>query len=69
MVAGRRAYAPVRDAAQTAAHRMRAALDAGADTRDVLASFVNTLSNAEAAALRAALQGGRPDRGRRSQGQ
>jgi predicted transcriptional regulator len=56
VVAGRRAYAPVRDAAQTAAQHMREALDGGPDRADTLASFVGTLSPQEAAALRAALR-------------
>jgi predicted transcriptional regulator len=53
---GRPAYAPVKDAAQTAADQMRAALAIGTDRAKILANFVTDLSAEDEARLRAALQ-------------
>lgn len=53
--AGRSAYSPVKDAAQDAADRMRAALESGRDRREVLSRFVTALSTADERALRALL--------------
>jgi predicted transcriptional regulator len=54
--AGRSAYQPVKTAAETAADQMRRALvDSGVDRSEVLIRFVTTLSPADEAALRAAL--------------
>jgi predicted transcriptional regulator len=55
----RPAYAPVKDAAQHAADRMLAALDAGPGRKEVLATFVTRLTADEEAALRAVLRRGR----------
>jgi predicted transcriptional regulator len=52
---GRTGYAPAKDAAQSAADRMRDALGAGVGRDAVLARFVTTLSAEDEAALRAAL--------------
>lgn len=52
---GRPAYAPVKDAAQTAADRMHAALASGLDRSSILARFVSNLSPHDEAALRALL--------------
>jgi predicted transcriptional regulator len=51
----RSAYAPVKDAAQVAAERMRDVLDAGHERDAILQRFVTTLSPEDEAALRAAL--------------
>src|SRR6185369_7979337 len=56
---GRPAYVPVRDAAQYAADQMRAALDAGPDRTEILATFVTNLSADEELSLRALLRKGR----------
>jgi predicted transcriptional regulator len=53
---GRPAYAPMKDAAQTAADQMRAALSTGIDRGKILANFVTDLSAADEAELRAALR-------------
>jgi predicted transcriptional regulator len=52
---GRPAYAPVKDAAQTAADRMHAVLESGSDRDTILARFVSNLSPDDEAALRALL--------------
>jgi predicted transcriptional regulator len=52
---GRPAYAPVKDAAQTAADRMYAVLESSADRDTILARFVSSLSPDDEAALRALL--------------
>lgn len=52
---GRPAYLSVKDAAQTAADRMRAVLEAGTDRDGILARFVSNLTAADEAALRAVL--------------
>jgi predicted transcriptional regulator len=51
----RTAYAPVKDAADLAAERMRGALDAGGDRELVLRRFVTSLSAEDERALRAML--------------
>jgi predicted transcriptional regulator len=51
----RPAYAPVKDAAQTAADRMHAVLEAGSDRDTILARFVSNLSPDDEAALRGLL--------------
>lgn len=50
------AYWPVRDAATTAADRMRAALDARPDRRAVLQQFAAGLDPADADTLRSLLE-------------
>src|SRR5690349_16736537 len=57
-IGSRTGYTAVRDATQTAAERMRAAMESGREPDAVLARFVTTLTPAEAAALRAALDAG-----------
>jgi predicted transcriptional regulator len=52
---GRSAYEPAQGAAEAAADAMRAVLDAGADRSAILSRFVTTLTAADEAALRAAL--------------
>ena len=52
---GRPAYAPVKDAAQTAADRMHAVLESSSDRDIILARFVSSLSPDDEAALRALL--------------
>ena len=52
---GRRAYAPVKDAAQLAADRMRDVLEGGRDRVQILQRFVTSLSPDDEAALRALL--------------
>jgi predicted transcriptional regulator len=52
---GRRAYAPVKDAAQLAADRMRDVLEGGRDRAQILQRFVTSLSPADEQALRALL--------------
>ena len=52
---GRPAYTPVKDAAQTAADRMRAVLESSSDRDTILARFVSNLSPGDEAALRALL--------------
>lgn len=52
---GRPAYVPAKDAAQTAADRMHALLEASTDRDAILARFVSNLSPDEEAALRALL--------------
>jgi predicted transcriptional regulator len=52
---GRPAYSPVKDAAQTAADRMHAVLEAGSDRDTILARFVSSLSPDDEAALRTLL--------------
>jgi predicted transcriptional regulator len=56
---GRPTYTPVKDAAQTAADQMRAALATGTDHAKILANFITDLSAEDEAELRAALQRGR----------
>lgn len=51
----RRAYAPVKDAAQLAADRMRDVLEGGRDRVQILQRFVTSLSPDDEAALRAML--------------
>jgi predicted transcriptional regulator len=51
----RSGYAPAKDEAQDAADRMRQLLDGGAEHDAILQRFVTTLSPADEAALRAAL--------------
>jgi predicted transcriptional regulator len=58
--AGRHAYAPVKDAAQDAADRMRAALESHRDRRETLSRFVTGLSRADERALRALLDPDQP---------
>jgi predicted transcriptional regulator len=58
-VGSRSGYAPVKDAAQDAADRMRAALASSREHGEVLQRFVTALSREEEAALRAALDAGR----------
>jgi predicted transcriptional regulator len=55
----RAGYAPVKDAAQAAADRMREALESSAEHGEILQRFATTLSRDEEAALRAALDAGR----------
>ena len=52
---GRRAYAPVHDAAALAAERMRHVLDRGGDRAQILRRFVTSLGPADEQALRQAL--------------
>lgn len=52
---GRPAYAPVKDAAQTAADRMHAVLESSSDRDTILARFVSNLNPDDEAALRALL--------------
>jgi len=52
----RTGYAPVKDAAQAAADRMRDALESGRERGAILARFVTALSTDDEAALRAALE-------------
>jgi predicted transcriptional regulator len=54
---GRPAYAPVKGAAEMAADRMHAELEAGSDRDTILARFVSNLSPDEEAALRSLLAG------------
>jgi predicted transcriptional regulator len=63
---GRPAYAPIKDAAQTAADQMRAALATGIDRGKILANFVTDLSAADEAELRAALRRSRRGPSRRA---
>lgn len=51
-------YRPLKDAAETAAEQMRAALGHGADRGKVLQRFVTSLDPEDEAALRALLRGG-----------
>jgi predicted transcriptional regulator len=51
----RRAYTPVKDAAQLAADRMRDVLEGGRDRVQILQRFVTSLSPDDEAALRALL--------------
>jgi predicted transcriptional regulator len=53
---GRPAYEPAKDAADDAADRMRAVLEAGFDRGEILARFVHALEPEDEAALRAALR-------------
>jgi predicted transcriptional regulator len=53
---GRPAYEPAKDAADDAADRMRAVLEAGFDRGEILARFVHALEPDDEAALRAALR-------------
>jgi predicted transcriptional regulator len=53
----RPAYAPAKDAAQTVADQMHAALEAGSDRDTILARFVSNLSHDDEVALRALLAG------------
>lgn len=52
---GRRAYVPVKDAAQLAAERMRDVLEGGRDRAQILQRFVTSLSPADEQALRVLL--------------
>lgn len=56
---GRTGYAPAKDAAQSAADRMREALGSGVGRDAVLARFVTALTPEDEAALRAALDANR----------
>jgi predicted transcriptional regulator len=53
---GRPAYEPAKDAADDAADRMRAVLEAGFDRGEILARFVHALEPEDEAALRSALR-------------
>lgn len=60
---GRRAaYAPVKDAAELAAERMRGALEGAGDRELVLRRFVTSLSPEDETALRAALAAAESER-------
>jgi predicted transcriptional regulator len=57
---GRRGYAPVKDAAEVAAERMRTVLESGADHAEILQRFVSSLSRDDERSLRAVLGDGGP---------
>ena len=54
----RRAYAPVKDAAELAAEQMRAVLEGGRDRQQILQRFVTALSPDDEEALRSLLAEG-----------